>query len=558
MEKRALLAFVLSLAVLLFWELYFGLYRAPETPPQQESAPLATAPGTTQPAPVPGVAIESIPPKALPGDRLTALAEGFKKWTLDTPLYDMDIAAPGARINSVRLDKFRMAVNPESPPMELVPTQVSGYLPLAVDLLQHPEWQLATRAYSSQSPSSVQVSAETTQQPVAFSVEVPGQVQVSKTFTAVPGTYDIDVDIRLKNISAEKLTDQVGISFYFQPYGDLQKEDSYNLSRLALYAKGTLSTFAPKDLAEKEEIFRPPLSWVGYENNYFIQAIIPLEEQGFQIVPRVLDAGKELIQLVYLTDPFLLDAQQEKSLKFRLYMGPKELSQLGQAGHHLSEAIDYGWFTFLAKPSVHVLNWLYKYTHNYGIAIILITVLIKIIFWPLTQKSYKSMQAMKKIQPKIQQLREKYKDDREKMNTELMALYKTYKVNPLGGCLPMVLQIPVFFALYRMLYGAVELRHEPFMLWINDLTAPDRLDIGIAIPYLGGIPVLTIFMGISMFIQQKMTPTGGDPRQEQMMLLMPVIFTVFFVNFPAGLVLYWLVNNVLSIAQQYMINRSAA
>ena len=153
---------------------------------------------------------------------------------------------------------------------------------------------------------------------MAFSVEVPGQVQVSKTFTAVPGTYDIDVDIRLKNISAEKLTDQVGISFYFQPYGALQKEDSYNLSRLALYAKGALSTYAPKDLAEKEEIFRPPLSWVGYENNYFIQAIIPLEEQGFQIVPRVLDAGKELIQLVYLTDPFFLDAQQEKSLKFTM------------------------------------------------------------------------------------------------------------------------------------------------------------------------------------------------------------------------------------------------
>ena len=211
---------------------------------------------------------------------------------------------------------------------------------------------------------------------------------------------------------------------------------------------------------------------------------------------------------------------------------------------------------FSQNLRVYVLKWLYNYIHNYGVAIILLTILIKIVFWPLTQKSFKSMQKMKKIQPKIAQVREKYKDDREKLNQELMGLYNTYKVNPMGGCLPMVLQIPVFIALYRMLNTAVELRHEPFLWWINDLTAPDRLNIGFEIPYLGGIPVLTILMGVSMFAQQKMTPSSGDPRQEQIMLLMPVIFTVFFINFPSGLVLYWLVNNILSIVQQYWINRN--
>jgi YidC/Oxa1 family membrane protein insertase len=184
--------------------------------------------------------------------------------------------------------------------------------------------------------------------------------------------------------------------------------------------------------------------------------------------------------------------------------------------------------------------------------------MIKLLFWPLTHKSFKSMKSMKKVQPKIAEAREKYKNDKEKLNLELMNIYKANKVNPLGGCLPMVLQIPVFFALYRMLNGAVSLRHEPFMLWINDLTAPDRLPIGINIPYVGdGLPVLTILMGASMFLQQKMTPMAGDPRQEQIMLFMPIIFTFFFLNFPSGLVLYWLVNNVLSIAQQYWINRSA-
>ena len=242
----------------------------------------------------------------------------------------------------------------------------------------------------------------------------------------------------------------------------------------------------------------------------------------------------------------------------RLYDGPKEIDRLNQAGHNLSDAVDYGWFSVLAKPLLVLLKWIYRYVHNYGLAIIIITIMIKIVFWPLTHKSYTSMQKMKKIQPKIAQLREKYKDDREKLNQELMAVYKTYKVNPAGGCLPMVLQIPVFFALYRMLNAAVDLRHQPFMLWIHDLTAPDRLYIpGVDLPYLGGIPVLTLLMGITMFLQQKMTPSSGDPRQEKIMLMMPVMFTVFFINFPAGLVLYWLVNNVLSIAQQYWINRKA-
>ncbi|MDY0039383.1 MAG: membrane protein insertase YidC, partial [Desulforhabdus sp.] len=309
--------------------------------------------------------------------------------------------------------------------------------------------------------------------------------------------------------------------------------------------------------AEKEVIFEPPLNWIGYENNYFIQALIPIAQEGYKIVPRILDSDKGLMQLVYLTDPFELSAGEEQTFQLRIYMGPKEIETLQKAGHDLPRALDFGWFTFLAKPLLLVLRWFYKYTHNYGVAIILLTIIIKIVFWPLTHKSYKSMQVMKKIQPKIAQVREKYKDDREKLNQELMMLYRTYKVNPLGGCLPMVMQIPVFFALYRMLYGAVELRHKPFMLWINDLTAPDRLHIGIDIPYLGGIPVLTLLMGASMFIQQKMTPTGGDPRQEKLMLLMPVIFTVFFINFPSGLVLYWLVNNVLSIVQQYGINRHA-
>jgi YidC/Oxa1 family membrane protein insertase len=184
------------------------------------------------------------------------------------------------------------------------------------------------------------------------------------------------------------------------------------------------------------------------------------------------------------------------------------------------------------------------------------TVLIKVLFMPLTQKSMRSMREMQKLQPQMTALRERYKDNSEQMNKEIMELYRRHKVNPLGGCLPMVLQIPVFIGLYQALLNAVELRHAPFVLWINDLSAPDRLG-SMQLPFVDqpGIPVLTLFMGVSMFLQQWMTPTAGDPTQQRVMLIMPLVFTFMFINFPAGLTLYWLVNNILTIAQQYTLNR---
>ncbi|MEN6487106.1 MAG: membrane protein insertase YidC [Syntrophobacteraceae bacterium] len=556
MEKRALLALVLSLAVLLFWQYYFGLFQSTPTSTQQETG--TTAPPTTQPATA-STAPPALPPGAgsLPKDQLANLDKNIENWVAESPFYRAQIASPGARMASLQLRKFRTEVDPQSPPMEVVPARSTGYLPLAVDLLQHQAWQLSTRPYTGDAQHSVTVSPDDKSKSLTFDTEIPGQVKVSKIYTFRPESYIVDLEVRMKNLSSEDIVDQMGLSFYFQPYDDPSKETSYNISQLSVFEKGNLSIHTPKDLEKQELVLKSPLEWIGYENNFFLQALVPIDTSGYQVVSRVLDPAKGLIRMVYLTDAFQLPAGQEKSYQFKVYMGPKDLGYLNAAGHNLAAAVDYGWFTVIAKPMIHILNWLYKYTHNYGIAIILLTIAIKIIFWPLTQKSYKSMQMMKKIQPKIQQIREKYKDDREKLNQELMQAYRTYKVNPMGGCLPMVLQIPVFFALYRMLNGAVELRHEPFMLWMNDLTAPDRLHIGIDIPYLGGIPVLTLLMGISMFIQQKMTPTGGDPRQEKMMLLMPVVFTFFFINFPSGLVLYWLVNNVLSIAQQYWINRHA-
>ncbi len=555
MEKRTLIAIVLSLLVLVFWEYYFGLMRPVETPPQQQTTPATPPPASQSQQPAPSS--QAPFPQSLPEERLTHLDQHFESWTIESSLYKMQILAPGARINSFQLKQFRETVDPQSPPMELAPSRMSGYLPVAVDLLQHQDLQLSTRKFESQAPSNITIGPNDASPSISFSTEVPDKVRLIKTFNLQPDSYVIDMQVQVDNLSQESLLDQLGVSFYFQPYTDPAQESSYNPSQLTVFEKGATANYPVKDLLKNDVTFKSPLGWVGYENNFFTQSLVPIDDVGYQIVPRVLDSATQLIQVVYLTDPFQIGANQSKTFNLRLYLGPKELSQLAKAEHNLAQAVDYGWFTIIAKPLVYVLHAFYKFFHNYGVAIIMLTVLIKILFWPLTHHSFKSMQSMKKIQPKIQQLREKYKDDKEKMNQELLGLYRTYKVNPLGGCLPMVLQIPVFFALYRMLNGAVELRHQPFMLWMNDLTAPDRLHIGFDIPYLGGLPVLTILMGVSMFIQQKMTPTTGDPRQEQIMLLMPVIFTVFFINFPSGLVLYWLVNNVLSIAQQYWINRSA-
>lgn len=562
MEKRALLAFVLSLAVLLLWEIYF---QAPPQPPNrtgqhtESQAPQSPAPAPAEPEKTPAKeAPKGVAPESLPPIPTVPLDKKHKTWTVDSPLYKTQFVSPGGRIDLFELKKYRQQVEPDSPLTDLISTRTTGYLPLAVDFLRHPGWDLSTRPFSSDNPTQVSLASGEPSRSLTLSTEEPGQFKFSKILSFSPETYTIDMEMHVKNLSSEPLEDQLGVSFYFKPFAGIDKENPYNKSRLTVLQKGSLEYFESEDIRKKNPVITPPLNWLAYQNSYFINATIPAENSSdYQIVPHVLDANQGLMQVVYLTSPFRIEANGEKTIRLRLYMGPKEQDQLAKAGNHLTEAIDYGWVGFLAKPLARFLDLLYGFTHNYGVAIIILTIIIKIIFWPLTHKSYKSMQVMKKLQPKMAQIREKYKDNREKMNEELMQLYRTYKANPLGGCLPMLLQIPVFFALYRMLYNSVELLHKPFVLWINDLTAPDRLSVGFPIPYLGGLPVLTLLMGVSMFIQQKMTPSTGDPRQEKIMLLMPVIFTVFFINFPSGLVLYWLVNNVLSIVQQYWINRHA-
>ena len=297
------------------------------------------------------------------------------------------------------------------------------------------------------------------------------------------------------------------------------------------------------------------MDWTAYEGTYFMNAILPAAESMQSLTMQ--SAGEDIVKMAVNGNLDTLQPGEEKTYSYQLYFGPKKLDILKAVGSNLDKAVNFGWFDVIAQPTLFLLNFFYGMFKNYGIAIILVTIIFKAVFWPITQKGLKSMKNMQKLQPKMVKLKEKYKGDPAKMNQEVMNLYKTYKVNPLGGCLPMVLQIPVFFALYKVLLMCVELRHAPFMLWITDLSAPDRLSIGFDIPYVGGIPVLTLLMGGSMFLQQKMTPTTADPTQAKIMMFLPVVFTFMFVNFASGLVLYWFVNNLLAIFQQQMINRQS-
>jgi YidC/Oxa1 family membrane protein insertase len=284
------------------------------------------------------------------------------------------------------------------------------------------------------------------------------------------------------------------------------------------------------------------VQWTAVQNKYYAIAAIPRTATEWNVTHEGSNA------LEYATSLRWPLNTASTTVHFTVFAGPKELQQLTSFdanGKSLAELVyyNYGWVRIL-RPDIWLLRpiqWLYGVTHNYGVAIIIITMVIKLIFYPLTVKSFKSMQAMQHLQPQMKRLQDMYKNDRQKLNEEMMKLYRDQKVNPLGGCLPMVVQIPVFISLYQVLYASIELRHAGFIWWIKDLSAPDY--------------PLALVMGGSMVIQQWMTPTTGDPRQAKMMLFMPIIFTFMFLNFPAGLVLYWLVNNVLTIAQQYVMLR---
>ncbi|MBU1182356.1 MAG: membrane protein insertase YidC [Pseudomonadota bacterium] len=473
---------------------------------------------------------------------------------IKTPYYSVNINEKGAAITSFVLSKYKETTNSDSPNKEIIPKELEGGTVIAGFAGQSVPG-LESAIFTSDIKAEL-IDISEGEKEILFYWKSENGIVIEKKYSFSSGTYMIGLVVNVINGSSEPIKDSLIVSLNSY-YPDTTSAVGFEGPSALL--NNSLEEVSLKDIEDKG-VYTGTLKWISVQDRYFMSSLIP--KIPVETNMRLFLKDKGFLEAQYINPQKEIRPGAQEQVEFNLFFGPKSLKLLKSLGHDLNLAINFGWFDFLAKPFLYFMNFLYSFIPNYGVAIILLTVVTKIIFWPLGAKSYKSMNEMKKIQPLLAEIKGKYGNDKKRMNEEVMGLYKTYKINPMGGCLPMVAQMPVFFALYRMLYSTIELRHAPFLFWIKDLSAPDRLfSFAFSIPFMEppyGIPVLTIIMGATMFIQQKMTPAVGDPTQAKMMMILPFVFTVIFVNFSAGLVLYWLINNVLSILQQYIISRKAA
>lgn len=380
---------------------------------------------------------------------------------------------------------------------------------------------------------------------VRLTAPVVDGIKVTKVYTFHKSSYLIDVSYEISNNS----TNPVQPFAYFQflrdgksPAGETELVPTY--TGPAIYTEQEKFEKIEFSSIDKGKVKYPQNAdngWIAMLQHYFVAAWLPKDKTPREFYAKKL--GEDLYSVGVILPVTKIEPGKNATVTTPLYAGPQEQDSLDKLAPGLGLAVDYGWLTVIALPLFWVLSWLHKWVQNWGTAIILLTVIIKLLFYPLSATSYRSMAKMRVLAPKLQKIKEQYGNDRQRLHQAMMELYKTEKINPLGGCLPIVVQIPVFIALYWVLLASVELRHAPFALWITDLSAPD--------PYY----VLPVIMGITMIIQSRLSPEPPDPIQARVMKIMPIAFSVFFFFFPAGLVLYWLINNILSIAQQWQITR---
>ncbi len=534
MEKRTFLAIILSIGVIiLFNYLYMKFFPNPKVPIQNKSNITQTSKKTE-------VTLKENTSSAKKINIPKIFSNKFRLYTIDSPRYRAEITTLGARFKSFKLKKYFKKLDKKQP-IELV-SAPSESLPLEVYLAGNPE--IAVINYRGPKKDKFSLYHKKTQD-ISFT-EVSKNLVIEKDFTFKKNSYFIDLSISLINKGNKVIRDRVLLRGVFSPFSGSTR---YVFKGPFYYTDHLNEVKVKNDIEEYEG----KLKYIGYEDAYFMVAVIPQNSKKVTYKATFRKIKKNVHEFILWLPPFELKPGKELTYKFKIYMGPKKIEEMEKEYPLLGKALYFGIFDFIAKPLLYMLKFSHKFTGNFGWDIILITILLRILFFPLNHISFKSMKRMQEIQPIIQRLREKYKDDPQRLNKELMNVYRTYKINPFSGCLPILIQIPIFIAFYKVLLMAIELRHAPFMLWINDLSAPERLYIGhFHIPYLGGIPLLTILMGISMFVQQKLTPATTDPMQNKIMLFMPLFFIVLFVNFPSGLVLYWFVNNILSIIQQIL------
>ena len=538
MEKRAFLAVILSISVFFLYSHFFVPERQPVAPQPAQFAPAASAvqqPPTAQPA----LANPQVQPVA------TTVAQ--HDVTVDTELFTAVFSTRGGGLKSMTLKKYRekniatpnpvILGNNADPAMIDFTTRATGF-------------NLPDTAQYSTDADALKIEKSDNKQLIFNYVSGQG-FTVRKTYSFKGDSYSVKLETQVFNNSAAPLVGTIQQIMTY-PGEPKVKDNRFDTAGAYLFADNSLHTDKLKDVANASKKYDKSVLWAGFADKYFLTALLSSKDSIAAVELKKNASG--FLESIVSSPQFTVNPGQSTTVVHNLFVGPKDIDILKAQGNALEQSLDLGWFTVIAKPLLYTLKFFYKYVGNYGLAIIIITIILKGLFFPLTHKSYKSMKDMQKIQPMMAALKEKHKNDRDAMNKAVMELYRDHKVNPLGGCLPMVVQIPVFFALYKALMFSIELRHAPFFFWITDLSGPDNL-FGqlLGLPFVIG--PLPLVMGLTMFLQQKMTPSNMDPVQAKMMLALPFVFTIMFLSFPSGLVLYWLLNNILTISQQMYINK---
>lgn len=566
--KRLVTAIVLTVFVVIGWN-YLAVQMGWMTPPAevaQVETPAVTPENVSPSGTDPSVPARNAAP-AVETNGYTVAKDAIV--TVTTPLYEAKFAVQGGNLYDFVLREYRVDTSEDSGFISLISREAAQMAPTALLIDGIPSWK-GTNWRVNQERMTLEA-GQTGK--IVFTGDMPvydgagqqvGTYTVDRVLTFSGDAYTFGETARVSSSLARFVNiaftvaatpTDIGNPSIFQRIKNLlfgtpivPGENPYNQTRVAwLNGSSYSDTRDAKDLA-KGFVVEGRTTWIGVMNNYFVGMVSLSGDGGIAKAGMTNGVFNGLLGKTSLP----VSANESVVAEATYLFGPKEARVMADAPNDMGKALDYGFFSIIAKPMVYLLDFFYKFVGNYGFAIILMTIVVKIILWPLSHKSFKSMEGLRKIQPQMAEIREKYGDDKEALNRELMATYKRHKVNPAGGCLPMLMQLPIFLGLYNALLNAIELRHAVFLEtlpltnlpWIVDLSAPD--------PYL----ITPIIMGLSMFIQQRMSPPPGDPTQAKVMMFMPLIFTLFFLGFPSGLVLYWLVSNIISIIQQRLLARS--
>jgi YidC/Oxa1 family membrane protein insertase len=580
-QRNLVLAIVLSIGILIGFEFLYGKFGPPPAPHRPAPTATQTAPSAVKPnaGPAPnatGQAETAIGPKTA-----AAAIAGQPRIRIETPDLSGSIALKGGRIDDLELTKYHETVDPKSPHVQLLwPTGTAqpyfaqfGWLPAKPDTAKVPGPDTMWNA-----PNEVLAPSH----PVTMTWDNGAGLVFTRTISV-----DKDYMFRIE----DKVRNDTGTPVKLVPYGLISRTGTPKAPGYSFRAayQGMIGEFGGslKEVdysslkAGKPVTYSSDAAWLGFSEEYWLTALIPPQKQDIKAEFRVSDEnGAKPFQADFLGSEVTVPAHGAADYTTRFFAGAKELSILDRyaaAGiHNFDRAVDFGFLYFLSKPIFQVLEFFNQILGNFGLAILLFTFIVKLLFFPLANKSYRAMSKMKLLQPEMQKIRERFPDDKARQQQEIMAMYKRVGANPMAGCLPILVQIPVFWALYEVLYVTIEMRHAPFYGWIRDLSAPDpshwvnlfgllhlspaTLSTIAAVPLIGSFLMIgawPIVMGITMFLQQKLNPQPVDPMQARMFMALPIVFTYMLAAFPAGLVIYWAWNNLLSIAQQWAIMHRA-